>query len=237
MSTNKPWGGRFDDATDPTVERFSTSIHFDRVLARHDLRGSRAQARMLGKSGLISNEDSEELLRGLDLVATEIEDGSFPFDPALEDIHMNIEMRLRHHLGPVAGKLHTGRSRNDQIATDLALFLREKALRALHIDGTRIIIGIVDDDRNLRGRLVNGYRVLGNRQEMIRIIRDHAVDRVIVTMELSEERYAAIQNICLEAEVPLSVWAYDEVEGELFAETFRSRVPITQVAPGPPRAG
>jgi len=128
MSTSKPWGGRFSEATDPTVERFSTSIHFDRVLARHDLRGSRAQARMLGKSGLISNEDSEALLRGLDLVAGEIEDGSFPFDAALEDIHMNIEMRLRHHLGPVAGKLHTGRSRNDQVATDLALFLREVTL-------------------------------------------------------------------------------------------------------------
>ena len=128
MSTNKPWGGRFSEATDPTVERFSTSIHFDRVLARHDLRGSRAQARMLGKSGLISNEDSEALLRGLDLVAGEIEDGSFPFDAALEDIHMNIEMRLRHHLGTVAGKLHTGRSRNDQVATDLALFLREVTL-------------------------------------------------------------------------------------------------------------
>jgi argininosuccinate lyase len=128
MSTNKPWGGRFSDATDPSVERFLTSIHFDRVLARHDLRGSRAQARMLGKSGLISNEDSEALLRGLAIVAQEIEDGTFPFDPALEDIHMNIEMRLRHHLGPVAGKLHTGRSRNDQIATDLALFLREVTL-------------------------------------------------------------------------------------------------------------
>ena len=128
MSSNKPWGGRFSEATDPTVERFSTSIHFDRVLARFDLRGSRAQARMLGKSGLISNEDAEALLRGLDLVATELEDGSFPFDPALEDIHMNIEMRLRHHLGPVAGKLHTGRSRNDQVATDLALFLREVTL-------------------------------------------------------------------------------------------------------------
>jgi argininosuccinate lyase len=128
MSTNKPWGGRFSEATDPTVERFSTSIHFDRVLARHDLRGSRAQARMLAKAGLISNDDSEALLRGLDLVAGEIEEGRFPFDAALEDIHMNIEMRLRHHLGPVAGKLHTGRSRNDQIATDLALFLREVTL-------------------------------------------------------------------------------------------------------------
>jgi argininosuccinate lyase len=128
MSSGKPWGGRFSEATDPTVERFSASIHFDRVLARHDIRGSRAQARMLGSAGLISTEDADGLLAGLDLVAKEIEDGSFPFDPALEDIHMNIEVRLRHHLGPLAGKLHTGRSRNDQIATDLALFLREVTL-------------------------------------------------------------------------------------------------------------
>jgi argininosuccinate lyase len=128
MSTNKPWGGRFSGATDPTVERFSASIHFDRVLARHDIRGSRAQARMLGNAGLISADDAAALLGGLDLIAKEIEDGTFPFDPALEDIHMNIEMRLRAHLGPVAGKLHTGRSRNDQIATDLTLFLREVTL-------------------------------------------------------------------------------------------------------------
>ena len=128
MSTNKPWGGRFSGATDPTVERFSASIHFDRVLARFDIRGSRAQARMLGNAGLISADDATALLGGLDLIAREIEDGSFPFDPALEDIHMNIEMRLREHLGSVAGKLHTGRSRNDQIATDLTLFLREVTL-------------------------------------------------------------------------------------------------------------
>jgi argininosuccinate lyase len=128
MSTNKPWGGRFSGATDPTVERFSASIHFDRVLARHDIRGSRAQANMLGNAGLISAEDVAALIGGLDVIAKELEDGSFPFDPALEDIHMNIEMRLRDHLGPVAGKLHTGRSRNDQIATDLTLFLREVTL-------------------------------------------------------------------------------------------------------------
>lgn len=124
--TRKPWGGRFSGATDPTVERFSASIHFDRALARHDLRGSRAQARMLGDVGLIPARDARELLRGLDLVEKEIESGSFPFDPALEDIHMNIETRLRTLVGPeVAGKLHTGRSRNDQVATDLALFLRD----------------------------------------------------------------------------------------------------------------
>ncbi len=124
----KPWGGRFSEATDPTVERFSASIHFDKVLARHDIRGSKAQARMLAASGLISEEDGDRLVAGLEQVAAEIEAGNFPFDPALEDIHMNIETRLRTHLGPVAGRLHTGRSRNDQVATDLALFLREVGL-------------------------------------------------------------------------------------------------------------
>ena len=122
---SKPWGGRFSESTDPTVERFSASIHFDKVLARHDIRGSKAHARMLGQAGLISVDEAETLVAGLDRIAGEIADGSFPFDPALEDIHMNIESRLRSHLGAVAGKLHTGRSRNDQVATDLALFLRD----------------------------------------------------------------------------------------------------------------
>ena len=124
-AARKPWGGRFSEATDPTVERFSASIHYDRILARHDIRGSKAQARMLGRTGLIPQADADALLDGLERVAKEIEEGTFPFDPALEDIHMNIEARLREHLGPVAGRLHTGRSRNDQVATDLALYLRE----------------------------------------------------------------------------------------------------------------
>ncbi|MAG30759.1 MAG: argininosuccinate lyase [Deltaproteobacteria bacterium] len=127
-AANKPWGGRFSEATDPVVERFSASIHFDRVLARHDIRGSKAQARMLACAGLISAEEAEALVGGLERIASEIEDDRFPFDAGLEDIHMNIETRLREHLGPVAGKLHTGRSRNDQVATDLTLFLREVSI-------------------------------------------------------------------------------------------------------------
>jgi argininosuccinate lyase len=127
-ATIKPWGGRFSQATDPTVERFSASIHFDKVLARHDIRGSKAQARMLGAAGLISADESKSLVGGLERIAEEIEGGTFPFDPSLEDIHMNIESRLTTHLGSVAGKLHTGRSRNDQVATDLALFLRDISL-------------------------------------------------------------------------------------------------------------
>ncbi len=121
----KLWGGRFSEATDPTVERFSASVHFDKALARHDIRGSVAHARMLGRTGLVSEADVDTLVAGLQKIETELASGKFPFDPALEDIHMNIETRLRTHVGEVAGRLHTGRSRNDQIATDLTLYLRE----------------------------------------------------------------------------------------------------------------
>ncbi len=138
----KPWGGRFAEATDPTVERFSASVHFDRALARYDIRGSIAHARMLGRSGLVDPADVDTLVSGLQKIETELASGEFPFDPGLEDIHMNVEARLREHVGPVAGRLHTGRSRNDQVATDLALYLRDAcraAERGLH-DLRRILV-------------------------------------------------------------------------------------------------
>ena len=123
----KAWGGRFQQATDPAVERFTASIHFDQALARYDLRLSAAHARMLRAQGLIGAEDERQILEGLEAIGTEIEAGSFPFDPALEDIHMNVEARLREKAGAAAGRLHTGRSRNDQVATDLLLYLRDAA--------------------------------------------------------------------------------------------------------------
>ncbi|MCS5638686.1 MAG: argininosuccinate lyase [Myxococcota bacterium] len=140
--TPKLWGGRFRSATDPAVERFSASVHFDQALARYDIRGSIAHARMLGRAGVIPSEDADSLVAGLEKIAAEIETGEFPFDPGLEDVHMNIEARLGEAVGPVAGKLHTGRSRNDQVATDLALYLRDACLAARR--------GILD----LRGVLV-----------------------------------------------------------------------------------
>ncbi|HKJ23708.1 MAG TPA: argininosuccinate lyase [Myxococcota bacterium] len=127
MATKKPWGGRFSQTTDPVVERFSASIHFDRALARQDLRASRAHARMLAAQGLVSAADRDAILEGLDALEAEIEAGSFAFDPALEDIHMHVETRLRERIGEPAARLHTGRSRNDLVATDLALWLRETA--------------------------------------------------------------------------------------------------------------
>ena len=121
----KLWGGRFERATDTLVEQFTASIHFDRALARYDLQVSGAHANMLERVGLISADDAASLRSGLARVAGEIEDGSFPFDATLEDIHMNVEARLHAVVGPAAGRLHTGRSRNDQVATDLQLYLRD----------------------------------------------------------------------------------------------------------------
>jgi len=126
----KLWGGRFQQATDPAVERFTASIHFDRALASYDLRVSLAHAAMLERAGLISSEDAVALRSGLEQVAAEIADGSFPLDPSLEDIHMNVEGRLHELIGAPAGRLHTGRSRNDQVATDLALYLRDATAAA-----------------------------------------------------------------------------------------------------------
>jgi argininosuccinate lyase len=126
----KPWGGRFRDHTDPTVERFSASVHFDQALARYDIRLSLAHARMLRKTGLLSADDEAALLSGLERIAGEVEAGTLPLDPSLEDIHMNLEERLRELVGDAAGRLHTGRSRNDQVATDLLLYLRDAARAA-----------------------------------------------------------------------------------------------------------
>jgi argininosuccinate lyase len=127
---DKPWGGRFREGTHPSVERFSASVHFDCALARYDLRLSAAHARMLRARGLIEPADEERIQQGLAAIAAEIEAGSFAFDPALEDVHMNIEARLRDRIGEAAGRLHTGRSRNDQVATDLLLYLHDAARAA-----------------------------------------------------------------------------------------------------------
>ncbi len=120
----KPWGGRFAASTDKTVEAFTSSIHFDRRLYREDVAGSLAHCRMLAATGIVAPAEAAAIERGLEEILAEIEAGSFPFRPELEDIHMNVEARLRAKIGPVAGKLHTARSRNDQIALDLRLYVR-----------------------------------------------------------------------------------------------------------------
>jgi argininosuccinate lyase len=125
----KPWGGRFTERADPTAERFTASLAFDRRLWPHDIAGSEAWARALARAGLLSPAECDQIVAGLARVKKELEDGSFPFRPELEDIHMNVERRLMELTGPVGGKLHTGRSRNDQIALDERLYLRDVVAR------------------------------------------------------------------------------------------------------------
>jgi argininosuccinate lyase len=124
MASNKLWGGRFTGATDPLMERFNASIAFDKRLWQADISGSQAYARALARAGIITQEEADTIVEGLAAVAMEWQRGLFELHPGDEDIHTANERRLTELLGAVAGKLHTGRSRNDQIATDVRLWLR-----------------------------------------------------------------------------------------------------------------
>jgi len=123
--SNKMWGGRFASGPDPIMEEINASIDFDRHLYRQDIAASKAHAAMLAKTGIISPQDAKRIAHGLDTILSEIEAGKFKFKRALEDIHMNVEGRLGELIGPAAGRLHTARSRNDQVATDFRLWIRD----------------------------------------------------------------------------------------------------------------
>ena len=120
------WGGRFLASPAAIMEEINASIDFDKRLWRHDILASKAHAAMLADAGIITKKEGDEIARGLDKIAAEIEAGKFNFARALEDIHLNVESRLAELIGPVAGKLHTARSRNDQVATDLRLYMRDE---------------------------------------------------------------------------------------------------------------
>ena len=126
MSKDKLWGGRFTQPTDAFVEEFTASIQFDKRLYPQDIRGSIAHARMLGKQGIIPLDDVEQIVHGLRTILGQIEAGEFDFSISLEDIHMNIEARLSAAIGEAGKRLHTGRSRNDQVALDIRLYLRDE---------------------------------------------------------------------------------------------------------------
>ncbi len=129
-SSNAMWGGRFQEATDSFVERFNASVSFDQRLYRQDIRGSIAHAEMLAKVGVLSKEEQSQIVEGLTAIYQKIEQGQFEWQQAREDVHMNIEAALTEAIGDAGKKLHTGRSRNDQVATDIRLYLRD-AINAL----------------------------------------------------------------------------------------------------------
>ena len=142
MSTNQSWGGRFAEGPREAVAAYTDSQTYDRALYAQDIRGSQAHARMLGRQGVITPDEAEQIVNGLDAVKQEIESGAFVWKPALEDVHMNIEARLTEIIGDMGKKLHTGRSRNDQVGLTFRLFVADRLTawqqRAVHLCATLV---------------------------------------------------------------------------------------------------
>ncbi len=164
--TDKPWGGRFTEKTAPSVETFSGSIHFDMRLYRYDIAGSRAHAKMLAKVGLLTEAELELVINGLTEIESEIEDNTFVFRPELEDIHMNIEKALVEKVGQAGEKLHTARSRNDQVALDMRLYLRD-ASQQLIVLLADLQKGFVTLAREYLGVIMPGYTHLQRAQPVL----------------------------------------------------------------------
>ncbi|HAZ60827.1 MAG TPA: argininosuccinate lyase [Gammaproteobacteria bacterium] len=155
-SPASPWGGRFNESTDAFVQAFTASVGFDRRLYAQDIRGSIAHARMLARIGVLSNEDLLTIEAGLTAIRQEIENGRFEWSVALEDVHMNIEARLTERIGVAGKRLHTGRSRNDQVATDVRLYLKDVA-RELDARLVTLMHGLVDRAEAEAATVMPGY--------------------------------------------------------------------------------
>jgi argininosuccinate lyase len=155
-ASQKPWGGRFTESTDAFVEAFTASVDFDKRLYRYDIQGSRAHARMLEKVGVLSKTELDSILSGLEQIEGDIEQGRFEWSVSLEDVHMNIEARLTALIGEAGKKLHTGRSRNDQVATDLRLYLRDQ-INAARAELRRLQGGLLDLAERESDTLLPGF--------------------------------------------------------------------------------
>ena len=143
QATNQSWGGRFSEPTDAFVARFTASVTFDQRLARQDIQGSIAHATMLARVGVLTDDERDAIINGLTEIQGEIERGEFNWSVPLEDVHMNIEARLTDKIGITGKKLHTGRSRNDQVATDIRLFMRDE-IDVIEAELTRLRDGMIE---------------------------------------------------------------------------------------------
>ena len=148
QKTVKPWGGRFTESTDSFVENFTESVSFDKRLYHHDITGSIAHVRMLARVGVLPENECGQIVAGLEAIEKDIDAGLFEWRTALEDVHMNIETALVERIGEVGKKLHTGRSRNDQVATDLRLYLRDETavVRILLLEVMRVLVDLADQE-------------------------------------------------------------------------------------------
>lgn len=164
--SKKLWGGRFSASTAASVEAFTESISYDWRLFRHDIMGSKAHARMLARQGLINETERDAILHGLEEIQAEIEAGTFTFKPELEDIHMNIEKALTDRIGAAGAKLHTARSRNDQVSLDLRLYLRDEAeqLDQLLTNVQQSFVGLA---RKYLGTVMPGFTHLQRAQPVL----------------------------------------------------------------------
>ncbi len=142
-SKDKLWSGRFNEPTDAFVEKFTASVDFDKRLYRYDINGSIAHARMLTETGILTQQECDLITNGLESIKTDIEAGNFDWSVALEDVHMNIEANLTKRIGDAGKKLHTGRSRNDQVATDIRLYMRD-AIDAILDELLRLKMALLD---------------------------------------------------------------------------------------------
>lgn len=163
MNEEKLWGGRFTAPTDTFVEAFTASVSFDRRLYKYDIEGSIAHARMLAYVGVLSDEEYTQIFAGLTEIQQEIERDEFNWSIALEDVHMNIETRLTQKIGVVGKKLHTGRSRNDQVATDIRLYLRDE-INFIQEQLTRLITALADVAEREADTLMPGFTHLQSAQ-------------------------------------------------------------------------
>src|SRR5512144_1718490 len=154
--SNKMWGGRFTSGPGAIMEEINTSIDFDRHLYRQDIAASKAHAEMLAKQGIIAADDAKKIAHGLDTILSEIAAGKFSFKRALEDIHMNVEGRLAELIGEAAGRLHTARSRNDQVATDFRLWVRG-AIDEMSAALTDLIHALLDRADEHAAAVMPGY--------------------------------------------------------------------------------
>lgn len=166
MMKHKLWSGRFKEETDKLVEEFNASISFDKRLYRHDIRGSIAHAAVLADAGILTEKEAEKITAGLKSVEKEITEGTFAFTPDMEDIHMAVERRLTEKIGALGGKLHTGRSRNDQVALDIRLYLKDEIYEILSLlhDFKKAVTEVAEENIDV---ILPGYTHLQRAQPVL----------------------------------------------------------------------
>ncbi|MEE3161012.1 MAG: argininosuccinate lyase, partial [Pseudomonadota bacterium] len=187
QSTNASWGGRFSEATDAFVARYTASVEFDQRMYRQDIQGSIAHATMLCKVGVLTEQERDDIINGLNEIQSDIENGKFEWSIALEDVHMNIEAALTAKIGITGKKLHTGRSRNDQVATDIRLYMRDE-IDVISAELTRLQQGLVELAEREADTIMPGFTHLQTAQP---VTFGH---HLLAWNEMLERDYARLQD-------------------------------------------